>query len=407
MAVGAFGIGTGEFVIMGLLPNVADNLHVSIPAGGHLISAYALGVVVGAPTLIAASTRMARKPLLIALMVAFTIGNVLSALAPGYGWLLAARFVTGLPHGAYFGVASVVAGGLVEPARRTRAMSTMFAGLTISNIIGVPLSTMLGQHVGWRPVFMLVSVIGVLAVLAVWIVVPSQHLSAAPLNLRSELRALGRRQVVLACATATIGGAALFSTYTYITPMVTHITGYAQSSVTPLLVLFGIGMTIGNLVGARLVDRALMPSLYTFLALDAVIAALFVLTLHNKVATAITMVVFAASTFAVVPALQTRIIDGAGDAPNIASGANQAAFNVANALGAWLGGLVIAAGYGYAAPNLVASGLAVLGLIIAIISGRDKRVVGGPGALIVADPGVAPARTPATGRSAAFEVPVG
>ena len=372
MAVGAFGIGTGEFVIMGLLPNVAGSLHVSIPSAGHLISAYALGVVVGAPTLIAASTRMTRKSLLITLMIAFAIGNVLSAVASDYDWLLAARFASGLPHGAYFGVASVVAGGLVEPARRTRAMSMMFAGLTVANIVGVPLSTMLGQHVGWRPVFVVVGVIGVLAAAAVWIAVPAKYVSTAPLHLRSELTALGRRTVWLACATAMIGGASLFATYSYITPMVTNITGYAQSSVTPLLVLVGIGMTVGNLVGARLVDRALMPSLYAFLALDAVIAAVFMLALHNKIATAVTLMVFAATTFALVPALQTRIIQGAGDAPNIASGANQAAFNIANALGAWLGGIVIAAGFGYNAPNLVASGLAIAGLLIAIVSGRER-----------------------------------
>jgi len=373
LAVGGFAIGTGEFAIMGILPGVASNLSVSIPTAGHLISAYALGVVVGAPVLIALSTRLSRKTTLVALMAAFAVGNALSAISPGYHWLLVTRFLSGLPHGAYFGVGAVVAGGLVEPARRTRAMAMMFAGLTISNIIGVPLSTFMGQHLGWRPVFATVAGIGALAAISVLVAVPSAKVSAAPLRMGAELRALRRPLVWLALLTATLGGASLFTVYSYIAPMLTRVSGYAPSSVTLLLVLFGIGMTTGNVVGARLVDRALMPALYSFLAILALVSALLILTVHNRIACAATLFVFAATTFALAPALQSRIIAEAGDAPNLASGAIQGAFNVANALGAWLGGLVIAAGLGYTAPAAVASALAVCGLAVAVYSGRLER----------------------------------
>ena len=376
LAVGGFAIGTGEFAIMGILPGVASNLSVSIPTAGHLISAYALGVVVGAPVLIAFSTRLSRKATLVALMAAFAVGNALSALSPDYHWLLVTRFLSGLPHGAYFGVGAVVAGGMVEPARRTRAMAMMFAGLTISNIIGVPLSTFMGQHLGWRPVFGTVAGIGALAALSVLVAVPSARTSAAPLRMSAELRALLRPLVWLALLTATLGGASLFTVYSYIAPMLTQVSGYTPGSVTLLLVLFGIGMTSGNVIGARLVDRALMPALYAFLALLAAVSALLILTVHNKIACAATLFVFAATTFALAPALQSRIISEAGDAPNLASGAIQAAFNVANALGAWLGGLVIAAGLGYTAPAAVASALALLGLAVAVYSGRLERVRG-------------------------------
>lgn len=370
LALGAFAIGTGEFVIMGLLPNVATDLGVTIPQAGHLISAYALGVVVGAPLLIALSVRLRRKTVLIALMAAFAVGNILSALAPGYSWLMAARFIAGLPHGAFFGVGAVVAGGLVEPSRRTKAIATMFTGLTLSNVVGVPLTTLLGQHLGWRPVFAADAAIGALAAISVSLAVPAQaKASAEAIRLRGELRAFRSTQVWLALGVAMLGGGGLFATFSYIAPMMTNVAGYAPSSVTLILVLFGLGMTAGNLVGARLADRALMPTLYAALTLQAGVAALFMITAHGKEAAAFTVFLFAAASFAVVPALQSRIVAEAGNAPNVASGANQAAFNIANALGAWLGGLVLSAGLGYTAPNAVAAGLALAGLSIAVSSG--------------------------------------
>ncbi len=375
LAIGGFGIGTGEFVTLGLLPNIAGDLHVSIPAGGHLISAYALGVVVGAPLLTAASVRFSRKAVLITLMAWFAVGNFASAAAPSFDTLLAARFFTGLPHGAFFGVGSVVAAGLVHESRRTAAMSVMFGGLTVANIVGVPATTLLGQQTSWRLVFAVVGVIGLLAAASVAAVVPSAGRDSEA-SLRRELRVFAQPQVWLALSIATIGGGALFATFSYITPMMTHVAGYAESSVTYLLVLFGLGMTAGNIIGARLVDRALMPTLYGALIAEVVVAGAFVLTDHNKLAAAVTIFLFPATSLVMVPALQMRIIALAGGAPNLAAASIQAAFNVANSLGAWLGGLTIAAGYGYGSPNVVAAGLGLLGLGLAVASGSLARRTG-------------------------------
>lgn len=373
LAVGAFAIGTGEFVIMGLLPDVAGGLSVDIPNAGALISAYALGVVVGAPLLIAASNRFPRKAVLIALMAAYALFNVASALAPTYDWVVAARFLAGLPHGAFFGIGAVVAGNLVAPERRARAMATMFAGLTLANVAGVPASTLLGQQLGWRWVFGVVGLIGAVAALSVAVSVPDVRPADGPVRLGRELRALGRRPVWMALLIATVGGAVLFSTYSYITPMLTEVAGFTPTEVTLLLALFGVGMTVGNLVGARLADRATLPTIYAALLADVVLSLVFIPALQNRVTAILVMFAFAVSTFMLVPAVQLRIVTGAGDAPNLASGANQAAFNVANALGAALGGAVIAAGLGYASPNLVAAGLAVAGLGIALLAGRADR----------------------------------
>lgn len=373
LAVGAFAIGTGEFVIMGLLPDVAGGLSVAIPDAGRLISAYAIGVVVGAPLLIAASNRFPRKAVLIGLMAAYGVFNVLSAVAPGYDRVLVARFLSGLPHGAFFGIGAVVAGNLVGPDRRARAMARMFAGLTLANVAGVPASTLLGQQLGWRWVFGVVGLIGAAAALGVAVAVPDVRPTGGPVRLGRELRALGRRPVWMALLIATVGGAVLFSTYSYITPMLTEVAGFTPTEVTLLLALFGVGMTVGNLLGARLADRATMPTIYGALVADAVLALAFVPALQYRATAVVALFAFAVTTFTLVPAVQLRIISGAGDAPNLASGANQAAFNVANALGAALGGMVIAAGLGYTSPNLVAAGLAVTGLGIAMVAGRSDR----------------------------------
>lgn len=374
LAIGAFAIGTGEFVIMGLLPDVAGGLSVDVPGAGHLISAYALGVVVGAPLLIAASNRFPRKAVLIGLMAAYAGFNVVSALAPTYDLVVVARFLSGLPHGAFFGIGAVVAGNLVPPPdRRARAMARMFAGLTLANVAGVPVSTLLGQQVGWRWVFALVGVIGAVAAAAVALCVPDVRPADGPVRLSRELRALGRRPVWMALLVATVGGAGLFATYSYITPMLTDVAGFSPTEVTGLLALFGIGMTVGNLVGARLADSATLPTIYGGLAAEAVLALVFVPALQNQVTTVLVLFAFAVTTFTVVPSVQLRIIAGAGDAPNLASGANQAAFNVANALGAALGGVAISAGLGVASPNLVAAALAVAGLGIAVVAGRSDR----------------------------------
>ncbi|MDQ4116703.1 MAG: MFS transporter [Actinomycetota bacterium] len=373
LAIGAFAIGTGEFVIMGLLPDVAGGLSVDVPEAGQLISAYALGVVVGAPLLIAAANRFPRKVVLIGLMAAYAMFNVVSAMAPTYELVVVARFLSGLPHGAFFGIGAVVAGGLVPPDRRARAMARMFAGLTLANVAGVPVSTLLGQQVGWRWVFAVVGVIGAAAAAAVALCVPDVRPADRPVRLSRELRALGRRPVWLALLVATVGGAGLFATYSYVTPMLTDVAGFSPTEVTGLLALFGIGMTVGNLLGARLADSATLPTIYGGLAAEAALALLFVPALQNQVATVLVLFAFAVTTFTVVPSVQLRIIAGAGDAPNLASGANQAAFNVANALGAALGGVTISAGLGVASPNVVAAALAVAGLGIAVVAGRSDR----------------------------------
>jgi DHA1 family inner membrane transport protein len=376
LALGGFGIGTGEFVTLGLLPNMADSLHVSIPQAGHLISAYALGVVVGAPLLTAAAVRLPRKGLLITLALALAIGNFGSALTPSFDSLLAVRFLAGLPHGAYFGVASVVAANLVEANRRSSAMSVVFAGLTVANVVGVPLTTLIGQHTSWRVVFALVGVVEVVAALGMLGLVPVDRADAAgdlP-QLREELHAFRNRQIWLSLGIATIGGGAMFASFSYIAPMMTHLAGFAQSSITPLLVLFGVGMTAGNLVGARLADRALMRTIYVAMSCEIVVAVAFFYTAHNEVTAAITILLFPFTAMVLLPALQSRIVTLAGGAPNLAAASIHAAFNIANSIGAWLGGLTIAAGLGYGSPNLVAAGLASLGLMIALMSGRlDRR----------------------------------
>jgi DHA1 family inner membrane transport protein len=376
LALGGFGIGTGEFVALGLLPNMARDLHVSIPQAGHLISAYALGVVVGAPLLTAAAVRLPRKGLLITVALSLAAGNFASAAAPGFGTLEAIRFLSGLPHGAYFGVASVVAANLVPSERRTTAMSVVFAGLTVANVVGVPLSTLVGQSEGWRWAFAMVGIIEVLAAIAVLTAVPVDRADATgeQPDLRQELSAFRQPQIWLSLAIATIGGGALFATFSYIAPMMTHLAGYSQSSITYLLVLFGLGMTGGNLIGARLADHALMRTIYVALSCEIVVSGVFFFAAHAKLTAAVMIFLFPFCSMALLPALQNRIVTLAGGAPNLAAASIHAAFNIANSIGAWLGGLTIAAGLGYGSPNLVAAGLAALGLAVALIAGRlDRR----------------------------------
>jgi DHA1 family inner membrane transport protein len=375
LALGAFGIATGEFVTLGLLPQMSASLHTTIPQTGHLISAYALGVVIGGPLLTAAAVRLPRKGLLLALTAALAAGNFLSAAAPGFGGLLIARFLSGLPHGAYFGAAAVAAGDLVDAGRRNAAMALVFSGFTVANVVGVPFTTLIGQQSGWRTVFVLVGLIEVIAMLGILLLVPVQAVvpGAARPGLRREVLAFKDIQVWLALSIAAIGGGAMFATFSYITPMMIHLAGYAESSVTWLLVLFGIGMTAGNLVGARLTEGALMRTICVSLASQVVIALVFVFTAHHKLAAAITIVLFPFTTIAMVPPLQLRLITLAGGAPNLAAASVHSAFNIANSLGAWLGGLTISAGFGYGSPNLVAAGLAGLGLVLAVFSGRLGR----------------------------------
>ncbi|MFF3610872.1 MFS transporter [Streptomyces sp. NPDC002580] len=365
LAVGAFGIGTTEFAMMGLLPDVADDLRISIPAAGHLVSAYALGVVIGAPLLAAATARMSRRTVLVALMGLFVAGNALSALAPGEHWLLAARFLSGLPHGAFFGVGAVVATGLVAPERKARSVSLMFLGLTVANIAGVPAATLVGQHLGWRAAFLGVSAIGLVAIASLFLLIPRTPANAPSAGLRGELAALRSLPVWLALGTTVAGFGALFSAYSYIAPMLTDAAGYAEGSVTLLLALFGVGATVGNLLGGRLADHSLRGTLFGGLLSLIAVLALFPALMSAQWSAAVAVVLLGTAAFVTGSPLQLMVMEKASAAPSLASSANQAAFNLANAGGAWIGGLALAAGFGATSPALAGAALAVLGLAVA------------------------------------------
>ncbi|MFH0244636.1 MFS transporter [Streptomyces sp. HK10] len=430
LAVAAFGIGTTEFVMMGLLPNVADDLGVSVPTAGHLVSAYAIGVVIGAPLLAAVGVRVPRRRMLIALMGLFTLGNLASALAPGYGTLLAGRVLAGLPHGAFFGVGAVVAARLVREGRQARAVATMFLGLTVANIVGVPGGTALGQQLGWRATFLVVTVIGLAAMGALAALVPYLPLErpgggagdagggagagagggGVVRELRREVRALGDRQVLLGLLTAVFGFAGVFALYSYLASMVTEVTGMAESSVTVVLALFGVGMTLGALAAGPLTDRALRPTLYGALGALALVLVAFRFTVHVPWAAMATVVVIGAVGFMTTTPLQMLVMEKARHAPTLAAASNHSAFNLANAGGAWAGGTAIAAGWGWTSPALVGAGLAVVGLAIAVVagvldrgasSGRRSRVVArGAGAREAGARGVG-SREEAAGRGGA------
>ncbi len=375
LAVGGFAIGTTEFVSMGVLPQIATDMHASIPAAGHFITAYALGVVVGAPLLAMLGARLARKTQLLLLMVGIAVGNVLSAVAPSYDTLLVARFLSGLPHGAFFGVGGVVAASLVAPERRGRAMSNMMLGLTIANIVGVPISTLLGQSLGWRAGYGFVTGVALVTVLAIARNVPfvQAHDGA---NIRSELTALRRVQVWLTLLTGAIGFGGFFAVYSYITPTLTEVSGYPLAAVPIVLSLFGFGMTLGNLIGGRLADWSINGAVYV--GLTSVIATLLVFThtAHSTVSAGATIFVLGGTGSLMLPALQTRLMDAAHHGQNLAGSLNHSALNIANALGAFLGGLVIAAGYGYTAPAVVGATLAAGGLIVftvAVFMARGRQ----------------------------------
>ncbi|WP_406321203.1 MFS transporter [Streptomyces sp. NBC_01637] len=390
LAISAFGIGTTEFVMMGLLPNVADDLGTSVPTAGYLVSAYALGVVLGAPLLTAVGSRVPRKRMLLLLMALFTLGNLASALAPGFGWLVAGRFLAGLPHGAFFGVGAVVAARLVGEGRQARGVATMFLGLTVANIVGVPAATLLGQHLGWRATFLVVGVIGLGSMAALARLVPHMPVDAQQ-GLGRELRALGNRQVLLGLLTAVLGFAGVFAVYSYLSAMTTEAMGFGESSVTLVLALFGIGMTLGALAAGPLTDRALRPTLYSSLTALAVVLVVFPFAVQVKWAALVMVVLLGGVGFMTTTPLQMLVMKKAKDAPTLASASNHSAFNLANAGGAWLGGAAIAAGWGWTSPALVGAVLTVAGLAVAVTAGVLDR--GGPGeSRVVAGAGTRGAR---------------
>ncbi|MET9177262.1 MFS transporter [Kitasatospora aureofaciens] len=372
LAIGAFGIGTTEFVIMGLLPEIAGDYGVSVPTAGLLVTGYALGVVIGAPLMTVLGTRIGRKTMLMLLMALFSVGNLLSAVAPSFPLMLAGRIVTSLAHGAFFGIGAVVAAELVAPQKKAGAIATMFTGLTVANIVGVPLGTFIGQAVGWRTTFTAVAALGLVGLLGIARLVPAVPRPEGA-HLRRELTAFRNPQVLLAMAMTVLGFGGVFAAITYIAPMMTHVTGYSDGAVTWLLVLFGVGMFLGNLLGGRFADRHLMPMLYGTLGGLALVLALFTLTAHNEITAAATILLVGALGFATVPPLQKRVLDQAHGAPTLASAVNIGAFNLGNALAAWLGGIVISAGLGYTAPNWVGALLAAAALVLALWSAALER----------------------------------
>ncbi|AXK35378.1 MFS transporter [Streptomyces armeniacus] len=390
LAISAFGIGTTEFVMMGLLPNVAEDLDTSVPTAGYLVSAYAVGVVLGAPLLTAFGNRVPRRRMLVLLMGVFVAGNLASALAPGYGTLLAGRLLAGLPHGAFFGVGAVVAARLVAEDRRARAVATMFLGLTVANIVGVPAGTALGQALGWRATFLVVTAIGVAAMVALATLVPHLPLEQHR-GVRHEIRALGDRQVLLGLLTAVLGFGGVFAVYSYLASMMTEVTGLAESSVTLVLALFGIGMTLGALAAGPLTDRALRPTLYGGLGSLAVALLVFHAVVEIRWAALVMVAVLGAVGFMTTTPLQMLVMQKARHAPTLASASNHSAFNLANAGGAWLGGVAIAAGWGWTSPMLVGAVLAASGLGVALLAGMlDKPATGSVSRVVARAPGTGP-----------------
>ncbi|UJW76591.1 MFS transporter [Rhizobium sp. SL42] len=372
LAAGGFGIGTGEFVIMGLLPEVATTYQVSVPDAGNVISAYALGVVIGAPIIAALAAKLPRKTLLLLLMSLFAIGNFASAMAPGFLSFTALRFITGLPHGAYFGVAALVAASMAPPHKRVRAVGRVMLGLTIATLIGTPIATFLGQLMSWRAAFFMVAAIGGLTVALIAIYLPKDEVAEGA-SIRRELSAFGRLQVWLSLAVAAIGFGGMFAIFSYIAKTTTDTAGLPTTMVAIVLALFGIGMNVGNVVGSRMADYSLNGTIGGVLAFNVVLMAVFSLTAHNPIMLCV-CVFLTGCGFAACPAVQTRLMDVAADAQTLAAASNHSAFNIANALGAWLGGVVIAAGYGYGATGFVGSVLSALGLVVFLISvGLDKR----------------------------------
>jgi MFS transporter, DHA1 family, inner membrane transport protein len=367
LAIGGFAIGTTEFVTMGLLPQIATGVGISIPTAGHIVSAYALGVVVGAPLIATLAARMPRKSVLMWLMIAFAAGNIASSMAVGYPELMVARFLSGMPHGAFFGIGAVVAASLVPIHRRTWAVSMMLAGLTVANIIGVPLTTWVGQHFGWQWPYALVGVIALATVAATWAWVPHQP-PAGDASMRAELRSLKRLQVWLALLIGTVGFGGMFATYAYIAPTMTGLTGYPSAAVPVILAIYGIGMTTGAFLSGRVAAYGLMRGIFFSLAAIAVILGLFGYAAHNKVTAVLAVFLLGMVPTILVPMLQTRLMDVAHEGQSLAAALNHSTLNMANALGAWLGGVVLAAGYGYEWPSRVGVLLALAGLGIAAIS---------------------------------------
>lgn len=385
LAIGAFGIGLTEFVIMGLLPDVATDFAVSEAAAGWLISGYALSVVVGALGVTAATVRLPRKPVLVGLLVLFIIGNSLTALAGTYEVAMIGRVIAALCHGAFFGIGSVVASDMVPANKKAGAIAIMFTGLTAANVLGVPFGTLLGQHSGWRSTFWAISGIGVLALIGILVLVPAIKHVAEGISLRKELGAFTSLQVWLSLAITILGYGGMFGAFTYIAYTLTEITGFSATTVPWLLMLFGVGLFVGNWIGGRMADRSIDGTLLFFISALLVVLVLFGFFASNQIATVIALLFMGGFGFGTVPGLQSRIMQYAGNAPTLASGANIGAFNVGNALGAWAGGLGIATGLGYTSPIWIGALITLVALIVILIAmGLAKKVTASAPQLVTA-----------------------
>lgn len=371
LAVGAFAIGTTEFSPMGLLPVIAGGVQVSIPTAGMLVSAYAIGVMLGAPVMTLLFSRWGRRKALVALMLIFTVGNLLSALAPGYTSLLLSRLITSLNHGAFFGIGAVVAASVVPKDKQASAIAAMFMGLTVANIGGVPVATWVGQQLGWRLAFGGTAVLGLITMAALWLALPAGEAGPRP-NVRRELAVLVQPSVLLAMGTTVLGSGAMFALYTYVAPVLTEMTQASPGFVALALVLIGVGFTLGNSLGGRLADWSLDGATLLILATLALTMAVLPLLLTTQLGAAIGLVVWGAAAFGIVPPVQMRVMQAAAQAPSLASSVNVGAFNLGNALGAALGGLVISLGWGYAAVPWVGAALAASGLGLAWLGRRDR-----------------------------------
>lgn len=373
LAVASFCIGTTEFVIMGLLPEVAADLGVSIPAAGLLVTGYALGVVIGAPIIAIGTAKLPRKPVLIGLAVLFVLGNLLCAIAPTYWTLMAARVITALGHGAFFGIGSVVAASLVPANKRASAIALMFAGLTLANILGVPGGTALGEAFGWRMTFYAVVVIGLISVAAIAFLVPAGVAPPGKGGVAGEVKVLGKLQVWLAMIISALASGSLFAVFTYIKPILTDVTGLSVESVTWILLLFGGGMTIGNIIGGKLADWKLMPTAIGALVVMAAIHVAFAELSTSAPAAILLVFMWGVITFVIVPPMQMRVVETASEAPNLAATLNQGAFNAGNAAGAWVGGAAISMGVSYADLPLVGAAIALSAFGVAVFSFAIER----------------------------------
>ncbi|MBD1550726.1 MFS transporter [Pseudomonas typographi] len=374
LAVGAFGIGVTEFAPMGMLPGIAADLGVSIPAAGLLVSAYALGVLLGAPLMTLTTGKIPRRYLLIGLMAIFTLGNLMSALATDYTSLLVARVVTSLNHGAFFGVGSIVAASVVAPDKRAGAVAAMFTGLTLATIGGVPLATWFGELLGWRTAFWGIAGLGVVTMAALWFALPNLPLSQSD-GVLAEIRVLGRGPVLAALALTVVGSGAMFTVFTYIVPILSSEAHASTTFITAMLVLFGVGLTLGNMWGGKAADHSIDRTLIVSLSVLVLVLLAFTVLMRWPLPAAVSILVWGIASFALVPPLQMRVMEAAKDAPNLASAVNIGAFNFGNAIGAALGGAVINAGLGYPAISLAGAAMAGLGLLMVLAFAWRSRAV--------------------------------